>query len=193
MAATMGLFEHYTGTYTASSSGTNVAGGNVYFYGTNNASADGMSAHPVTKPGTSFTNSYERYLHPRASGTYTTVGNTYVYVQSTTLATGVDIYFKTTNPYTGGSPGASGFTTPVVPGDNTGGTQAATGTTSVIASGSAKSLHVGNTGTVGPNATADVGDWLVAWASVASTAAAGPMGTGGSNAATVIVIQWDET
>jgi hypothetical protein len=186
MAATMGLYEFTSGTYTAGAGGVNVAASNIYFRSTNTASNTGTaSSDPVTKPASNFTNSYEKYLHPRASGTFTSVGNTFAYVQSTALNTGVTIYFRTTNPYTGGTPGAAGFTTPVVPSDNTGGTLAATGATNSIPSGSAKSLHVGNTGTI--SSAGDVGDWLVAWASVASTASAGNMGS------TLIVIQWDET
>ena len=187
MAATMGLFEWTSGTYTSDTGGANVAAANIYFRSTNTASNTGTSSSdPVTKPASSYTNSYEKYLHPRTSGTFTSVGNTFVYVQSTALSTGVDLYFLTTNRYTGGTPGAVGFTTPVVPGTNASGTLAATGTTNSIASGAPKSLHVGITGTVGTG-THDVGDWLVAWASVASTAAAGTMGS------TVIVTQWDET
>jgi hypothetical protein len=172
MAASMGIYEVTGSSYTPGSTGVNKANSTIWFRANDSTSTGSDS--PVARPTSGTTQSYEKWLHLRVTGTFTSVSNPRFYVSSHSPSTGVTFYARTT--------GTNTFATPAAPASNASGTDVANYT-----SGAPKSLYVFATGSSGSwTAAGDVGDFLVAWASVNSSASAGSMGS------SVFVFSWDE-
>lgn len=169
MAATMGIYEVNGASYTPGSTGTNKAAGNIAFRANDSSLTD--TANPVVRPGAGTTQSYEKWLHLRASGTFTSISNPRFYTSGNSISTGVNFYVRTTNTNT--------FAQPAVPSNNSAGTDVTTYT-----SGSPKVM---NAIAAGPwTGVGDIGDFLTSWASVGPTASAGSMGS------STFVFTWDE-
>jgi hypothetical protein len=131
---------------------------------------------PLVRPTSGFVRSYEKWLRLRigATGPDGQITNLQAYTDGANgLGTGRSMFFRTTNP--------ASYATPAVPADDSAGTSAFTYTT-----GARKSLSVANaapyTGT-----NTDIGDYLVAWYRVDSTASPGV------GASETISISYDET
>lgn len=169
MAATMGWYEVNGATYTPGSGGTNKAAGTVAFRANDSSATD--SANPVVRPAAGTQQSYEKWMHLRASGTFTSISNPKIYLTGAAIASGVTVYVRTIQTNT--------FSAPAVPANNASGTDATSYTASAP-----KAI---NSVAAGPWTSAgDVGDFVVLWGSVASTAAAGSMGSW------TYVLAWDE-
>ena len=169
MAATLGMTEHY-----GAAAGTRAATSYLNLLSANIASgADATTvpaANTVTIPGTGTAYSYERYFQGRWTGTWTSITNVKFWKQAGSLGTGVTIKAgdSTGQTYTAAVVTASSVATADIP--------------TVVGS----ALDLTPASAITPS-TQEYSDYGVMQMHVASTAAAGNIGT------QTYRTQWDET